>query len=235
MPESSETRGSLRRQHPFFFWGTVALAAILLSATAVVAARIPHYRGDAAELDQRMTETEREMRDRILDSRTRRAQLALALIQRELRIKSMQERRMHLAISTEDSMLYLRHGPATLRQVRVDIGPDSVIQAPDGRTWRFVRALGERHLAEKQQNPTYTIPEWVYVGQGMAVPAAPEREVRGALGRYVLRLDDGTEIYSRPERGPFVERTKPASFAAPERDLGAIFDAIRVDIPVYIY
>jgi hypothetical protein len=75
----------------------------------------------------------------------------------------------------------------------------------------------------------------VYVGQGAAVPAEGERQLPGGLGRYVLRLDDGTEIYSRPKEGPFVESPKPAAYAAPEGDLRAIFDAIRVDIPVYIY
>lgn len=235
MSEGTQSLKELRRRHPIFFWGSSLVLLLLLVGSAIMMVRVPYYRSDAALLDERMSETERETRDRILDSRSRRAQLALALIQREMRIKSMEEKGIHLALSTEDSMLYLRHGPATLRQARVEIGPDSVIDAPDGRTWRFVRALGERHLADKEQDPTYTIPEWVYVGQGMAVPEESQRRVRGALGKYLLTLDDGTEIYSRPETGPFVEGAKPASYAVAERDLQAIFDAIGVDAPVYIY
>ncbi len=235
MSEHQRGISGLRREHPVFFWGTVALLLLLLTATTVVGTRVPQYRSDAAMLDEMMTETEREVRDRVLESRARRTQMAVALMQRELRIKSMQEQGIHLAISTDDSTLYLRHGPATLRQARITIGPDSVVRAPDGREWRFIRALGERHLAEKSQNQTYTIPEWVFVGQGTAVPAEEDRRVQGALGRYVLRLDDGTEIYSQPERGPYVDQVKPASYAASESDLRAIFDAIRVDIPVYIY
>lgn len=235
MHERQRGLSSLRRDHPIFFWGTVALLLLLLTASAVVGTRVPAYRADAALLDERMSETERAVRDRVLDSRARRSQLAVALLQREMRIKSIQENEVHLAISTEDSTLYLRHGPATLRQARVQIGPDTVIRAPDGQEWRFIRALGERHLADKEQNPTYTVPEWVFVAQGTAVPTAEDRQIPGGLGRYVLRLDDGSEIYSRPERGPYVERVKPASYVVEEGDLRAIFDAIRVDIPVYIY
>jgi hypothetical protein len=235
MSEAKRGLSDLRRDYPVFFWGIVALLLLLVTATAVVAVRVPMYRSDAAMLDEMMTETEREVRDRVLESRARRTQLAVALMQRELRMKSMQENGIHLAISTEDSTLYLRHGPATLRQARVEIGPDSVIRSADGQEWRFIRALGERHLSAKQQNPTYTIPEWVFVGQGTAVPAESDRRIEGALGRYVLRLDDGTEIYSRPERGPYVEQVKPASYVVDEADLRAIFDAIRVEIPVYIY
>lgn len=236
MTEEHSPRGSFRREHPIFFWGMATLLVLLLGATAVVAYRIPRYQREAALLDQRMDQAERETRDRILQSRTRRSELAVALLQREMRLKAMQEKNLHLAISTEDSILAFRHGSATLRQVPVQIGPDSVIQAPDGRTWRFVRALGERHLQDKQVSPTYTVPEWVYVARQEPVPPEEERQVEGGLGRYVLRLDDGTEIYSRPKEGPLAEGVKPAAFVVEsESDMRAIFDAIRADMPVYIY
>ena len=51
----------------------------------------------------------------------------------------------------------------------------------------------------------------------------------------MIRLDDGTEIYSEPEAGPFAEGVKPASFMVDETDMRAIFDAIREDTPVFIY
>jgi hypothetical protein len=223
------------RRHPVFFWGSLSVLAILLAATAIVAYRVPQYRQDAAVLDARMSETERAARDRILESEARRGELAVALLQRELRLRALQEKRVHLAISLEDSMLYFRHGPATLRQVRVHVGSDSVVTGADGQSWRLVQALGERTLKEKQIDPVVTIPEWVYAAQSEAVPPEEERRMNGALGRYVLRLDDGTEIYSKPSRGPFAEGVKPAAFMADEQELRAIFEALRVDTPVYIY
>lgn len=235
MRTSRERLSALRRDHPLFFWGMIAVIAGLFAATSAVAARIPLYRQDAALLDERMTDEERATRDRILESRSMRAELAIALLRRELQLKAMQESELHLALSLEDSTLYLRHGAATLRQARVRIGPDSVIQAPDGRTWRFVQALGERHLREKETSPIYPIPEWVYIGRGEPVPPEPERRIRGGLGKYVLRLDDGTEIYSEPQTGPLAGQVKPASFMVAEADLHAIFEAVGSETPVYIY
>lgn len=235
MAEKRAFLGELRREHPVFFWGVFAVLVILVSGTVAVASRIPRYQQDAALLDERMSETEKETRDRILDSRTRRSELALGLLQRQLRLKALEEKGLHLAINTEDSTLSLRHGPATLREVPLQIGPDSVIRAPGGETWRLIRALGERHLQAKEVNPTVTVPEWVYVSRGEAVPPEEERRVEGALGRYVLRLDDGTEIYSTPKEGPFAGRVRPAGFMASEQDLGTIFDAIETETPVYIY
>lgn len=235
MAEPKRSLNDLRRDHPVFFWGMLALALLLVAATTVVAVRIPTYQEQANLLDSRMDETERATRDRILDSQTRRSALALALLQRELRLKAMEEEGLHLAISTEDSTLALRHGPATLRQVPVQIGADSTVRAANGQSWRLIRPLGERHLDEKLTNPEVAIPEWVYVSRGEPVPPEEERRVEGALGRYVLRLDDGTEIYTTPEAGPFVGQVKPAGFLVREEDMRAIFDAIRRDTPVYIY
>ena len=183
-----------------------------------------------AAMDEQLDEAERETRDRILHSRTRRSELALALLQREMRLKALQEKAIHLAIDTQDSTLALRHGSATLRQIPLHIGGDSVITAPDGRTWRFVRALGERHLQEKERNPTVTIPEWVYIGRGEPVPSEAQRRMEGGGGSYVLQLDDGTEIYSRPEEGPFASGVKPGSFMAEEEELATI--TLKVSGPI---
>jgi hypothetical protein len=209
---------------------------LFLGAAGMVAVRVPQYRREAAEIDRRMTEQEKQTRDELMAAQTRRTELGIALLQRELRLKALEEKGLHLAINTEDSTLSLRHGPATLRQVKLQIGGDSVINAPNGQSWRFVSALGERHVQDKDVGATYTIPEWVYLSRGQPVPGESERQVDGGLGRYVLRLDDGTEIYSRPKEGPFAEGVKPASFVVEsEADLRAIFDAIGKDTPVYIY
>ena len=236
MSERRPTLRSLRRDHPVFFWGVTALILLLVSGSAFVAARVPTYRREAAALDRQMSEEEKATRDRILEAQTRRSELAIALLQRELRLKALQEKQIHLALSLEDSTLSLRHGPATLRSVRVSVGGDSVIQGPGGQTWRLVRALGERHIDEKRVGATYTVPEWVYASRGEAAPPPEQREVEQGLGRYVIRLDDGTEIYTRPDEGPFAQGVKPAAFVVEsEGDMRAIFDAIRVDTPVYIY
>lgn len=226
----------LRRNHPVFFWGMAAVTLVLLVASVVMAVRIPLYRTQAASLDETMTEAEKETRDRILNSQARRSDLAIALLQREVRLQAMEENSIHLAISLEDSTLSLRHGPAVLRETPISVGPDSTVRAPDGRSWRLVRPLGERHLQEKEVNPTFEVPEWVYVSRGETPPPEGERRVEGGLGQYVLRLNDGTEIHTRPETGPFATGPRPAAFIVEnEADMRAIFDAISAETPVYIF
>ena len=226
----------LSRDHPLFFGGMLTIGLVLLFATIAMAVRIPNYRNQAAALDARMSETERETRDRILNSEARRRDLAMALLQRELRLRAVEENAVHLAISITDSTLSLRHGDATLREAPITVGPDSTVTGSDGQNWRLVQALGERHLVEKQRDADLIVPEWVYHARGEEVPSTTERRVDDGLGSYLLRLDDGTEIHTRPTTGPFAVGARPAGFIVEnEGDLAAIFEAISVDTPVYIY
>ena len=235
MAQAPDDRGSLRRDHPIFYRGVLALAGLFLLAAVVVAARIPRYRSEVSELNQLMSATQRATRDSILASQKRRTMLAVAVLRRDMRIRSYENSKRHLAISLEDSVLELRHGAATLRRAHLQVGSDTTVRAPDGRTWRLVRPVGERKIVEVLTSPAYTVPEWVYIARGQAVPPEAERRVPGGLGQYVIRLDDGTEIYSRPSAGPFAEGVKPASFVARARDLAAIFEAVDEGTPVYIY
>jgi hypothetical protein len=147
----------------------------------------------------------------------------------------MENNGRHLAIVLKDSVLELRQGTATLRRAHLAIGRDSVVEGPDGRTWRFVQGVGERHVVRREESPTVLIPEWVYVSRGQPVPPESERRVAGGMGAYVITLDDGTAIYSRPQTGPLRDAVLPASFMAPASDLAAIFEAVGQDTPVYIY
>ncbi|MBW3572819.1 MAG: hypothetical protein KY467_17120 [Gemmatimonadetes bacterium] len=235
MNDPASPKRSLRREHPLFFWGALAVAALFIAGAAAVASRVPRYRAETQHFNAQLTAAQRATRDSLLEAQEKRTQLAVAVLRRDLRIRSLETSKRHLAVVLEDSMLELRQGRATLRKAKLTIGPDSTIRAADGRTWRLVRPVGERKIAERQNTPTYTIPEWVYVSRGQPVPPETERRVRGGLGTYVIRLDDGTEIYSKPSTGPLSETVKPGAFMARARDLAAIFDAVNEDTPVYIY
>jgi hypothetical protein len=218
-----------------FFWGTLVLAGLFVAGAAAIGMRVPRYRTETEHFNAQLTAAQRATRDSLLQHQQKRTQLAVAVLRRDMRIRSLQTSKRHLAIVLEDSMLELRQGRATLRRAKLAIGADSIVRAPDGRTWRLVRPVGERKIAERQNTPAYTIPEWVYVSRGQAVPPEGERRVAGGLGTYVIRLDDGTEIYSKPMAGPLADTVKPGAFMARTRDLAAIFDAVSEDTPVYIY
>jgi hypothetical protein len=235
MDETAPRRTAFRGEHPLFFWGIVGLISFFVIAAASLGVRTYRYNRQAEEIASRMTAEQRRTRAELMVHQRKRTQLALAVLERDMRIRSLETRQRHLAIVLKDSVLELRQGRATLRRAKLSIGPDSIVRAPDGRSWRFVRGVGERHIATLQQNPTITIPDWVYVSRGQPVPPESQRHVAGGMGAYVITLDDGTEIYSQPREGPLKDAVIPAGFMAQARDLAAIFDAVKEDTPVYIY
>lgn len=235
MEETAPKRTGFRREHPAFFWGALALIVLFLGGAAAVASRIPRYRSEAAQITARMSAAEKATQQEILGHRQQRTQLAVALLQRDIRIRSLQTRGTHLAIVLKDSVLELRQGRATLRRVKLTIGPDSIVRAPDGRTWRFVRGVGERRVTGLAQGGDVTIPEWAYVARGEPVPTEAQRHVAGGMGSYAITLDDGSVIYSHPQAGPFKDGVIPGSFMTSAHDLDAIFAVVKQDTPVYIY
>jgi hypothetical protein len=235
MTQSTNSRQGLRREHPLFFWGVLTIAAIFLAGAVAVGSRVPKYRAETAAFNAQLTDAQKATRDSLLANQERRTQLAVAVLRRDMRIRSLETSQRHLAIILEDSALELRQGRATLRRAPLDIGPDTTVTAPDGRTWRVVRPMGERTIEEKERSPALVIPEWMYVARGEAIPQASERRVAGGLGEYVIRLNDGTEIYTHPSAGPFTDQVKPGAFMARGADVAAIFDAVGKDTPVYIF
>jgi hypothetical protein len=98
MDETAPRRTGFRAEHPVFFWGTVALIALLVIGAAAVGARIPRYNHEADEIASRMTAEQRRTRAELMEHRQKRTQLAVAVLQRDMRIKSLQTRQRHLAI-----------------------------------------------------------------------------------------------------------------------------------------
>jgi hypothetical protein len=235
MDDTAPPKTGFRREHPAFFWGAVALIALLLGATAAVGMRIPRYHREAAEITARMSQAEKQTQAEILNHRQKRTQLAVSLLQRDIRIRALETKGIHLAVVLKDSVLELRQGRAVLRRVKLSIGADSIVKAPDGRTWRFVRGVGERHVAKLEQGATVLIPDWVYASRGQPVPPESERRVAGGMGSYTITLDDGSVIYSHPQAGPLKDAVIPGSFMTSAHDLDAIFAVVKEDTPVYIY
>lgn len=238
-PGLSDMDGGKRgfwRAHPLF-WGGLLIATLLLGgATWRVRQAIPGFRQETTLLRGAMDQNHRTLQEELLRNQDARSRLGLALMRRDLRLRQLRKKQIHLAITLEDSLLTLRNGSATLRRAKLRIGPDSTVRAPDGRTWRFVRPIGERYVRSKRHMPVYEVPEWVYLGRGEPVPPVEDRRIRGGLGRYVLVLDDGTEVYSAPTTGPLKgQGPKPGSFLAGEADLEAIFNNARNETSVFIY
>jgi len=193
--------------------------------------RRSRYREESARLRAGMSTLERTRADAIVSAQADRAELMLELMRRQ----AEGDDGLHLAISTDSSYLALDRGPARLRQMTVEIGPERRVGvAPDTMHVaipRGVRAI-QRLLTAADR---YELPAWVWVDRGLPVPVV--RADSGWLGRGAVVTTGGTLIYSLPAAGPLADSSyvMPGSIRVSAGDLAAIRANLSSGMRVYFF
>ena len=72
MTDSGTGWRQFRREHPVFFWGTLALAGLFLAGALAVGMRIPRCRSETSLLNSRLTVSQKATRDSLLQHRQQR-------------------------------------------------------------------------------------------------------------------------------------------------------------------
>ncbi len=161
--------------------------------------RRARYREESARLRAGMSSLERTRADAIVSAQADRAALMLELMRRQ----AEGDEGLHLAINTDSSYLALDRGPARLRQINVEIGPERRVgTAPDTMhvaVPRGLRAVQQLLTASDR----YELPAWVWVDRGLPVPTV--RADSGWVGQGAIVTTGGTLIYALPTSGPLAD------------------------------
>jgi len=208
----------------------VGLAALLL-LDALLLVKRQQYRREDQGARRLMTAMETHQADALTAEEVGRTELALALV----RGQSIKDRGVNLSIALGEETMDLQQEGAQLREMRVRIGPEHVVEpSPGGR--RVTSPLGRRQVARVVDGSfAWPVPDWVYTEQGLPVPA--DRMVPGALGEIAVILDDGTCLYSLPASGPLADAryVLPGGVRAEAEDLRAIRVNLEPGVPVYFH
>jgi len=213
---------------------TLLLALLLVAIgllDGLLLLRRARYRDESARLRAGMSTLERTRADAIVSAQADRAELMLELMRRQ----AEGDDGLHLAISADSSYMALDRGPARLRRMTVEIGPERRVGvAPDTlhvAVPRGVRAVQQLLTARDR----YELPAWVWVDRGFPVPTA--RADSGWVGRGAIVTTGGTLIYSLPTSGPLADSTyvMPGSIRVPAGDLAAIRENLSSGMRVYFF
>jgi hypothetical protein len=178
-----------------------------------------------------MTETERQRVDAIAASEEHRLAIAVELARRQ----ALGDTELHLAVDTENGLLYLERQGARLREMRVHLAQEATVGTPPDAVL-LVPPLGKRSVARVvDASYRWPVPEWVYVDRGWPVPG--DRQIPGALGPLAVFLDSGAVLYSRPATGPLsdVSYVLPGSVRAEAPDFEAIRENLEPGMAVYFH
>ena len=221
----------LRKAYPRIATGMVLGIAFLLLTDLILAYERLQYGLELARIRAAMTETERQRVDAIAASEEHRLAIAVELARRQ----ALGDTELHLAVDTENGVLYLERQGARLREMRVHLSQEATVGTPPDAVL-LVPPLGKRSVARVVDGSyRWAVPEWVYSDRGWPVPG--DRRVPGALGPAAILLDSGAVLYSRPAVGPLsdVSYVLPGSVRAEAPDLEAIRENLQPGMAVYFH
>ena len=221
----------LREAYPRIATGMVLGIAFLLLTDLVLAYERLQYGLELARIRAAMTETERQRVDAIAASEENRLAIAVELARRQ----ALGDTELHLAVDTENGVLYLERQGARLREMRVHVALEATVGTPPDAVL-LCPPLGKRSVARVvDASYRWPVPEWVYVDRGWPVPG--DRQIPGALGPLAVFLDSGAVLYSRPAAGPLSDDSYvlPGSVRAEAPDLEAIRENLQPGMAVYFH
>jgi L,D-transpeptidase YbiS len=146
-------------------------------------------------------------------------------------------KRAYVVVNTMENRLYLKESTRTLRDAVCSTGSYRILSAEDGRRWEFKTPRGKHLVQRKVLNPLWVKPDWAFVEEGEPIPAAAaeERFEAGALGRFGLFLGDGYLIHGTLYTRLLGMPVTHGCIRLGDEDLEAVYKAVPVGSPVYIY
>lgn len=205
------------------------VAFLLLDVGLAVAAF--RFGRQRAAAERSMTALERQRSDALIAGAQDRAALREAMVGQQ----AIHDRGLNLSVDVDAGTMDLQREGAQLRHMKVTVGGEAAVEG-EGEGVRVVAPRGKRQLVRVVDGTyTWTVPRVVYRQRGLPVPA--DRRVAGALGPVALVLDDGTVLYSPPERGPLADAgyVMPGAVRVDRADLEAIRENLTPGLPVYFH
>jgi len=155
----------------------------------------------------------------------------------ERKLAALVPRGTYILIDTGINHLMLMKDQKVVREAVCSTGSGRFLpDPPRNREWTFDTPKGEFRIQKKIVKPVWIKPDWAFIEDGEDLPrTANEREAPDELGDYAMDLGDGYLIH-----GTLYERSLGMSVThgcvrLGAKDLEAIFQAVKVGTPVYIF
>jgi L,D-transpeptidase-like protein len=153
------------------------------------------------------------------------------------RIAAFAPRGTYVLIDTGVNRLFLMRDGKVLREAVCSTGSGRFLpDHPRNREWTFDTPKGEFRIQKKIVRPVWIKPDWAFIEEGEDLPQkSSERLAPDELGNFAMDLGDGYLIH-----GTLYERSLGMSVThgcvrLGAKDLDAVFHAVKVGTPVYIF
>jgi len=152
-------------------------------------------------------------------------------------LQQMSPKGTHIIIDSGRNILYLKKGDTVLREAVVSCGSGNILEDPNGqRRWVFDTPRGVFTVTSKIFNPAWIKPDWAFVEEGEPVPEDPRLRIEtGVLGDYALGFGDGFFIHGTLYTRLLGRNVTHGCIRVGDEDLKAVFKAVPIGTPIFIY
>ncbi|MEW6558164.1 MAG: L,D-transpeptidase [Elusimicrobiota bacterium] len=114
------------------------------------------------------------------------------------KINELVGKEFYILVDTQENVLYLKQQGQILHIVKCSVGKGGILtDKKTKRKWEFSTPKGIFIIKSKVENPIWFKPDWAFVEEKKEIPlpGAPERKVKGELGKYAMDLGFGYKIH----------------------------------------
>jgi L,D-transpeptidase YbiS len=143
----------------------------------------------------------------------------------------------YVVVDQTQNRLYVMNDDKIVRTAVCSAGSGMVLKASSGsKKWVFDTPRGVFKVRNKISNPIWKKPDWAFAEEGKTLPTNPEdRFESGTLGKYALYLEDGYMIHGTLYTRLLGRSVTHGCIRLGPEDLQAVWDAVPIGTPVYIF
>jgi L,D-transpeptidase YbiS len=107
-------------------------------------------------------------------------------------------REHYLIVNSTENQIILKKGAKLVHKGTCSTGSNVMLKMEnDDRQWFFATPRGMFRVQAKIKNPTWRMPDWAFIEEGLPVPPpnSPERIQFGVLGDYALAFGNGYFVH----------------------------------------
>ncbi len=215
-------------------WGLIL--GLLLASTALFTA--PSLREWAFALlpDAKFVSDLNAASTKALQQQLKQAEKDFAVLRAKL--DRLIPRDHYLIINSSENQMLVMKGTTLVHKGTCSTGSNVMLKMQDDdRQWFFATPRGRFRVQGKIKNPSWRMPDWAFIEEGLPVPPAnsPERIQYGVLGDYALAFGNGYFVHGTLYKRTLGMPVTHGCIRLDDDDLIVVYKNLDVGGKIFVY
>lgn len=144
----------------------------------------------------------------------------------------------YLIINSTENQMTVMKGAAVVHKGTCSTGSNVMLKMEnDDRQWFFSTPRGMFRVQGKIKNPTWRMPDWAFIEEGLPVPPpnSPERIQYGVLGDYALAFGNGYFVHGTLYKRTLGMPVTHGCIRLDDADLLVVYKTLEVGGKIFVY